>query len=366
MRSWTARLTLSPRRTARLTLSPHIGPNCNLARDSSRRVEVHLDCRPVAEPGPAYLIAGDDDAKLDAWRARVRERADAEGGPGALESFDARSAGPDRVAAALAELSLAMGTRYLLVEGVEAWRAGALEPLERALGQMPPDTVLVLIARGPKVAARLESAVESAGGEVRRYAGPKPWEMPRWATERAAERGLALDSEAAKALVAAVGDRRPQRIVRELEKLALAAHPAAEVSAEDVGRLAAGEITAGAYDVADALVAGDRAAAFALAVELRAGEDRPTRLVFPIVRRLREVHRAAGLLEAGGSERQVAQALGIPPWAAKRVVSRAGRADRDALERALCAFAELEVETRAGGGVDEDTAFSLALAAAAD
>ena len=315
----------------------------------------------MADLESVYLVSGDDDAKIDAWRARVRARAEKEGGPGALEAFEARSSSPEDVAAALATLSFVAGSRYLLVEGVDGWKAGALEPLEPVLTNMPPDTVLVLIARG-KAPPRLVEAVRSAAGEIRELAGPKPWEMGRWAAERAAEAGLALDGEATRALVAAVGDRRPQRLAREIEKLALTAYPSTELSADEVERLVSGEATAGAYDLADALVAGDRAAAFSLAVELRDAEDRITRLAWPIVRRLREVHTAAGLVAGGASEKQVASALGIPPWAAKRTVAKARRADRDALERALCAFADLEVETRAGGGVDEHTAFSLALA----
>lgn len=318
----------------------------------------------MPELKPAYLVTGDDDAKIDAWRARVRERAEAEGGPGALEAFEARSIPPAEVTAALATLSFASGHRYVLVDGVEGWKAGALEPLERALADMPPDTVLVLVARG-KGPARLADAVRSAGGEVREYVGPKPWEMHRWAAERAADEGLRLDSDAAKALVAAIGDRRPQRLAREIEKLAVMAHPRGKLSAEEVERAAAGEGTAGAFDLADSLVSGDRAAAFSLTEELRAAGDRPARLVFTVVRRLREVHRAAGLLEAGASEKRIASVMRMPPWAVKRTLNRARQADRDALERALCAFADLEVDTRAGGGVDEDTAFAVALARAA-
>jgi DNA polymerase-3 subunit delta len=319
--------------------------------------------RRMSAPKPVYMVCGDDRGKIDAWRSRVRERAEAEGGAGALEAFDARSSHPVVVAAALSVISLGAGDRYLLVDGVETWKAASLEPLEHALADMPPDTCLVLIARG-KVSDRLLKAVGSAGGEVREYAGPKPWEMPRWAGARAAELGLRLDLEAAKALVSVVGDRRPERVARELEKLTLAAHPLGELSAEQVMAMAASETVTGAYDLADALVAGERATAFAIAEEL-GREERPTRLVFAIVRRLREVHRAAGLVERGASEKQVGSALRIPPWAAKRVVARARKADRNALERTLCAFAELEVGTRAAGGLDEDTAFSLALARSA-
>src|SRR3954451_12386637 len=184
---------------------------------------------------PAYLISGDDDPKIDAWRARVRRRAEDENGPGALETFDGASDPPDAVATALATLTFATGDRYLLADGIEAWKAGDLEPLERELAAIPEGTVLVLIARG-KAPARLAKAVEKAGGEQREYSAPKPWQMPEWAAERAREEGLGLDQEAAKALVATVGPRQ-QRLAREIERLAILAHPRVQLSADEGARL---------------------------------------------------------------------------------------------------------------------------------
>jgi DNA polymerase-3 subunit delta len=318
----------------------------------------------MASLKPAYLVCGDDDPKIDAWRSRVRRRAEEENGPGALETFDARTDKPEVVAAALATLTFAAGDRYLLVDGAEAWKAGELEPLERALDGIPEGTVLVLVARG-KPLARLGKAVEKAGGEQHEYGAPKPWEMPKWTVQRAAEEGLHLDQEAAKALVSAVGPRQ-QRIAREVERLAVLAYPKAQLSADQVRRLASGEAQQQVYDLADALVAGDVAASLALAERLTGGDERPSKLIFPIVRRIRDVHRAAELLDAGVPESKVASAMKMPPWAAKRTLAQAKRADRDALSRALCAFAELEIELRGGGtGLDEDTAFSLTLARAA-
>src|ERR671938_331546 len=113
----------------------------------------------------AYLISGDDDAKIDAWRARVRRRAEDENGPGGLESFDATSDPPEAVATALSTLTFATGgDRYLLADNVEAWKAGELDALERELAAIPEGTVLVLIARG-KPPARLAKAVKAAGGD---------------------------------------------------------------------------------------------------------------------------------------------------------------------------------------------------------
>jgi DNA polymerase III delta subunit len=314
---------------------------------------------------PAYLVSGDDDAKIDAWRARVRRRAEEERGPGGLELFDARSSEPQEVAVALQALTFDPGTRYVLVDDAGAWKAAQLGPLEAVLDDMPPDTVLVVVVRG-KPLKQLTKAVEKAGGELREYAAPKPWELPKWTAERGSELGLQVDKEAAKELVALVGTSQ-QRLSRELEKLALALHPRTSLTSADVDQLAARDSSPQAYDLADALVAGDLRATLTVAEQLDSHGERPGRLVFPVVRRLREVHRAAALLDAGMPDAKVGEALNAPPWLAKKTVARAKKADRAALERAICVFADLEVDMRGGGELqlDEDTAFSLALARAA-
>jgi DNA polymerase III subunit delta len=311
----------------------------------------------------AYLVSGDDDAKIDSWRGRVRRRAESELGPGGLEQLDGQSAGPDEAAAAVAALTFDTGTRYILVDGIEGWKPSELEPLERALAGMPPDTVLVLIARG-KAPGGLGKAVERAGGETRTYEAPKPWELPRWVVERAQEEGLRLDADAAKALISSVGTRQ-QRLTRELERLALAVHPAGRLVSDDVDELASGEVAPEVYDLADAIVAGDAAKALAVAEGLRVRDERIGSVLFPVVRRLRDVQRAAELLEAGVPEQDVKRVLRMSPWAAKRTLAQAKRADRHGLERALCALADLELETRGGGDLDEDTALTLAVARAA-
>jgi DNA polymerase-3 subunit delta len=319
----------------------------------------------VADLKPAYLVCGDDDAKIDAWRARVRHRAEEERGPGGLETFDAATAEPSEVVAALTALTFDPGTRYVLVDGVGAWKAAQLEPLEAILAEMPPETVLVAIVRG-KALKQLAKAVEGAGGEVREYPAPKPWELPKWIAERGRDLGLQVDQEAAKELVALVGAGQ-QRLSRELEKIALAIHPSTNVTVANVDDLAASDTAPQVYDLADALVAGDLKATLALAEELESYGERPGRLVYPVVRRLREVHRAASLLDQGLPESKVGEALKAPPWLVKKTVARAKKADRAALERAICIFADLEIDMRGGGELqlDEDTAFSLALARAA-
>jgi DNA polymerase-3 subunit delta len=271
---------------------------------------------------------------------------------------------PDALAADLAALTFVTGTRYILIDGVETWKPAQLDPLERALAAMPPETVLVMIARG-KAQQRLVKAAEKAGGELRDYTAPTTRQLGKWTIERAAEQNLKLDTDGARTLIQLVGPRQ-QRLAREVERLALLAHPDARLSAAQIAELATGETPLQAYELADAIVAGDERGALAIAERLTAQGEAPGRLLYAVVRRLREVHRAAELLDAGVRESDAVGKLGMPPWLAKRIISAATKAGRQALEDAICAFARLEIDLRGGGlradfSLDEYTALSLAI-----
>lgn len=316
----------------------------------------------MADLKPVYLIHGDDDAKFDEWRGRVRRRAESEHGPGGLESFSATDT-PAALAASLATLSFATGTRYLLADDAGAWKAPALEPLSAALRDLPPDLVLVLIVRGKPLAVLLK-AVKAAGGEVREHTAPKSWELPKWVVTRAAEHGLQLDAEAARALVALAGTGQ-QRLVREVEKVAIAVHPETRANVEDIERMVAPDVLPKVYDMADAVAAGDRELAVSLLEELSEHDGRAGRFVYPVIGRLREVHRVVELLDSGVSEAELPKAMRVPPWRAKKAVAIARKTDTETLERALCLLADLEVSLRNGGAPHEDTAVTLSLASAA-
>ena len=114
---------------------------------------------------PLYLIAGSDEAKIDATRGRLRVRAEREGGAAALEVFEPGEGRgmPDHEAllTAIPAMSLMDSRRYLLADGVERWRDKQLAAVAAAIGELPPDLTLVLIAR-TKAPAKLAAAVRAA------------------------------------------------------------------------------------------------------------------------------------------------------------------------------------------------------------
>jgi len=327
---------------------------------ASRRVHTLVA---MADLKPIYLISGEDDARIDSWRTRLRLRAEKEHGPGGLELFDPKTSTPEDVVAALAALTFGEEMRYLLIDDAGHWKAPALEPLVEALEHKPPDVLLMLIVRG-KPLKSLVKAVEKAGGDAQHFEAPKPWQMAGWVVDHAKKLGLRIDKEAARVLTGIVG-ASDKLLAREIEKLAIYVHPETRATVEDVEAVAAGETVPKVYDLADAVVRGDRQSSVALAEELIASGEEPARLAFPIIGRLREVHGVVALLDSGVAEKDLGEHIKGPPWKLKKAVALARKADRETLERALGLFAGFEVETRGGAPLGERVAFTLALRAAA-
>jgi DNA polymerase III subunit delta len=316
----------------------------------------------VVELKPAYLIHGDDHGAIAERRARLRALAEGEGGGAdSVELLEGDAATPAGVALVLAAMTLPGGRRVLLAEGVERWRQADVEQhLAPALKAMPPDTTLALFAREggrTRAPAAVAKAVKAAGGQVVEQALVKPWELGRWVREQAARLGLSLDSAAAKALIAQVGERQ-QRLLRELEKLALAADPAPHagglvrvVSAEEIEAAAAHSAEWRVYSLADALVGANGADATRCYLRLREQGERLPWLTSVMAQRLREALAISLRLSSGESAAEVKRSLRMPSRAAERLVADASRSDPERLRRALAVLADLELDCRGGAPV---------------
>jgi DNA polymerase III subunit delta len=165
-----------------------------------------------------------------------------------------------------------------------------------------------------------------------------------------------------------VGDRQ-QRLVRELEKLALGleADASAEpLDADAVERLTASSAERRAWTVADAIVAGDMRTAVTAYLQLRQQGERLPGLIYWISQRVRSAHDVAAALDAGGAPAQVKRRLRMPSRAADRLIADARRTGSDRLAEAVGEIADLELASR-GGGMSggrvrgEDTAALIAI-----
>ncbi len=315
---------------------------------------------------PAYLIHGDDHGRIAERRARLRAIAESVSGAEGLELFEDEQSAPDEVAAALCAMTLALGRRFMIVEGAERWKDTDLDGLDAAMRSIAPETTIAFFAREDnrnRAPDRLHALVRRADGDISAEDSVKPWELPKWVLARAAELGLELEPDAARALIHHVGQRQ-QRLLRELEKLALGTAEGTRLDAAEVQELTAPSAERQAWAVADALVAGDSPAAMRAYLALRDQGERVSGLIYWISQRVRMAQDVAAALEAGQPPAQIRRRLRMPSRAADRLIADARGAGTDRLRRATCEVADLELVSRGGGhgGGAEDTAAMISIA----
>jgi DNA polymerase-3 subunit delta len=314
---------------------------------------------------PAYLIHGDDHGGIGERRARLRTLAHDVSGPEGVEIIEGEAATPETVAAALGAMTFALGRRFIIVDGAERWGEKSIRPLLDSLSSIPPETTVAFFAREEArlgVSPALVDAVRAAGGHVEAQRSVKPWELPRWVGEHARELGIELEPDAARALIHHVGERQ-QRLLRELEKLALDVGRGGRLTVDEVEQLTAASGERKVWALADAVVAGDAQAAVRLYLALRIQGERVTGLIYWLAQRLRQAADIAVRLEEGEAVGQIRRGLRMPSRAADRLIADARKSGVDRLRRALERLADLELSSRGGGpGIaSEDTAMMLAL-----
>ena len=319
----------------------------------------------MPELKPAYLIHGDDHGRIGERRAALRALAERESGASGVEYFEGDRSSPEIVAGALAAMTFAIGRRFLIVDGAERWKDADIEThLLRALASIGEQTTIAFFAREEgraTISAQLAKAVEKAGGSVAAERTMKARELPQWLQGEASRLGVRLDRDAAQALVAHVGERQ-QRLLRELEKLALEHGDGARIGRDEVEQAAAHSAEHQVWGLVDALVAGHGAAAMRAYLELAAQGESVARLVGLLARRMRDVLAIAQRLEAGENPQQIKASIKGSPWALDRRIAEARRSDADRLSRALEALADLELATHGASELSDPTEMISAIA----
>lgn len=318
----------------------------------SRPAAVHYGAD-VASLKPAYLLHGDDHGKLAERRANLRGLAQRTGAE--LEFLEGDKATPAAAANSLAALTLGGERRVVIVDDVQRWKdkdvAAQLAP---AMAHLDDLTTIAFFAREEKsktAPASLVEAVKAAGGDIVTVNLPEQRDLSGWVVREAAARQIELDREAADLIATRVG-RRPSRLARVLEVLGLGTEPGARLTAPDVAPFVGDDAELVAWPLVDALVAGQEQHALRLMLELVERGESPVRLLAMVERRARELRDLSVRLAAGESTQQVEASVKGPPFARRKRVQEAQRADRQWLDALVSRLSALEIDTRGGSAAD--------------
>ena len=204
------------------------------------------------------------------------------------------------------------------------------------------------------------AAAVAAVGDVRLFDAPERKQAAEWVVRRLADLGVSCSAAVARRLVDLAGDDVGD-LALEVEKLA-AYCAGAEARVEDVDLLVIPRADIKPWDITDAWGRREPATVIALATtDIERPED-VGRLISQLASHVRKVHRAAVVLDEGGSQADVARDLNLKPFPAGKLVGQARSFARDELGRAVVRLADLDLAVKGGSRLDARFELELALA----
>jgi DNA polymerase III subunit delta len=308
------------------------------------------------ELNPVYLITGSDHPKVALAVRRLRERVGRE----AAETLDAaESSGDDAVAACNAFGLFGEGTRLVVVEHVERWRAADAKAVEAYLASPAPGTVLALVGDGIKADSALAKTCAKAG-DVLRYDAPRKRDLPGWVADQFARRSAHADADACRALAELVGDDL-DALAAEVEKLATWAG-GETIGVHDVELLAVPRAEASVFALTDAWgqrdVAGVLRAADAL---LERSHRELTSIAGLLASHVAKVRACQALAAEGMRPRDAAQRLKMHPFAAEKAFGHAANFSAEELHAATVRLAALDAALKGRSRLSGDLELARAL-----
>ena len=315
----------------------------------------------MSAPDPlhsSYLICGSDRPKVRRAVGRLRARVIAESGSDmGITVFDAEVHSADEVVEAASTPAFTLGTRLLLVLNADKWKVKDRKALAAYLDDPVPDTCLAVEGQKFPADDALRKAIQKHG-KILPYDLPKKYEMAGWVRERARAHGLSLRAPVAKHLLDLCGQdpKHLERLEREIEKLAVYCR-GAEAAEEDVDAVCTPDDEARIFDLTDAVGRRDRTRAFGLLESIFASgdpQDDANRVFYSLLRHVRQLEAAWGL---GASDQgTAAKQLGVPPFAAKKLLEQRKNYDRRRFDKAYRALAVAETGMRGRAPATLETA----------
>ena len=291
-----------------------------------------------------YLLLGDDEERKTRGVEKLRKGR-------TIEAYEASAVGPESVVSACNSFSLFGEGPFVILRNLDAWNAAQKAVIVDYLQNPSPEADLLLIGKKLGSRERLLSAVNKTG-EVHTFEQPTGKALVKWLVGHANKRGLELPDDVAEDMTARCsGDK--MRLVQETEKLALYVGEGTATN-EDVAALCPPDVQSNIFAFVDSLAAGDRDRALRLLEELIATGEPPLRLTFMIRRQFQLVARASALLERGTPQREIASALKVPPFVARKLDEQGRKLGDEDIERALALIQDLESGLKGGSNLSDD------------
>ncbi len=321
-----------------------------------------------------YLFHGEDRfARLEAVAALRREH----DSDGALAnnsvSFDGARLTLSELGATVSAAPFLGGVRWVRVDGLcarfgDARRGprqlGDWDQLADVLSQAPPTTVLVFVEDELRRNNPMRRLIEPFA-DAREFARLAPAEATEWLRAEVRRRGLHMTRNAAQMLVERAGGDRGA-LTQAVDKLSLYAGEA-NVDETIVEAMTPAQRSVSIFNLVDAVAERRLADAMRALDGVRAEGETEQRIIHMLARTYRQIVVAREVLDAGGQDNQIQEALKTNfSWLARRVRRQAQAYSQRTADAALGRILDAEtaiIDYRLGrGGPTEEVAVELLVA----
>ena len=312
---------------------------------------------PTAELRAVYLLAGSDRPKVERAVERLRSHFD----PEAVERLWATEANGDEVVAACNVLGLfGGGSRLVLVEGVDRWKAADAKAVDDYLRSPTPDTVLALVGEGIKKESALAKACAKAG-DVLVYETPRG-KLSAWVADQFAREGASAEPEACRLLVELVGENLVD-LATEVAKLTTWAD-GDEIREADVEALVSSRAETPPWTLTDAWARRDTSGVLAACERvLTSGDRTPSGLVWQMADHVGLVRACRDLARDGVSVAEAAKRLKKKEYPVRKAFGQAEAFSDAELDDAVSRLAALDLAVKGGSRLPDDLELERTLVA---
>jgi DNA polymerase-3 subunit delta len=297
---------------------------------------------------PVYVLSGSDRPKVERAVERLRSHFD----PEAVERlFAAEASGEEAVAACNALGLFGGGSRLVLVEGVDRWKAADAKAIADYLRSPTPDTVLALAGEELKKESSLVKACAKAG-DVLVYDTPRR-NLGAWVAEQFSRAGAKAEPEACRLLVELVGDDLFD-LASEVDKLVTWAD-GDEIRESDVEALVAPRAETPPWTLTDAWACRDTAGVLAACERvLTRGDKTVSGLVWQLADHVGLVRACADFARDGVPVAEAAKRLRKKEYPVRKAYGQAEAFSGAELDAAVTRLADLDAAVKGGSRLPDD------------
>lgn len=298
------------------------------------------------EPLPVYLLAGDNLFQVEYFQRKLIQTGLGSG----LKDFNLNryQGGEDPLAPALdvaRTLPMMADRRVVAINGIEKIKAKDLTSLIEYAANPNPSTLMVLAGPRDSGKGKLANAVNKGGGWVEVFGKIFEKDMGAWLDRITSDLGISLKPSARSFLIRTVG-ADPTKAATELAKANIYSGGKGEITEEDLTAVMAAAKSENIFDLADAVGRKEMLAASYLLYRILDDGNSPLLILAQLTRHMQRLLLVKHMLKQRQGAQSIASELGIPPFAAERLVAQARNFQDDEILNKLIRLAKADMELK--------------------